>query len=103
MVEQGIESACTCEKYEKLDMPKTFFIALAFSVLFYVSIFVSKMLTAYRGIDYPYLLYALAIILFVSSVSACFVSKLITDSGVGASVYSIIISFFFYMLLIYFS
>lgn len=73
-------------------MQKSFIPAFISSALFSLSIFISTMLTHYRGIDYPYLIYATAVILFVSTASAYFVSKIVKDSKIGASIYSIILS-----------
>lgn len=82
-------------------MPRTFLPAFIFSAIIPLIIFVTTMLNRYRGIDYPYLIHAVTIIFCVSIASAFFSSKLVKESRIGASIFSVAISFAFYTLLVY--
>lgn len=80
-------------------MNRTFIPALSSSAALTSLIFITTMLTSYKGIDYPFLLYAIAFTAFVSTASAYFVSNIIKDSRVGASVSAVLLTIIFFIFL----
>ena len=82
-------------------MPKTFLTAFVFSAIIPLIIFVTTMLNRYRGIDYPYLIYAATVIFCVSITSAFISSNIVKNNRMGASILSVAISFGFYIFLVF--
>lgn len=71
---------------------KRFLIPLLASFLLLLSIFIATMLTHYRGIDVPYLLYGVVVIAVISSIACVISGSVFRGNRLLASLLSVFLS-----------